>query len=63
MLYIMNPNLDTDCRDCYFFNRVLFRCIKYREPIPCNIELKPLKCDSCKKEIKNESKDYSRYNQ
>lgn len=63
MLYNMNPDSTTDCRDCYFFNQQLFRCSKYNEPIPCNIKLKPLKCESCKREIINESKDYSRYNQ
>lgn len=47
--------LNIECVACDYYNRELMWCKRYLSPIPCNLDLKPLKCDKCKEMLKNET--------
>lgn len=49
----MNDTINCSCLECSSYNRALARCRKYNEPIPFSLDLKPLKCESCREFIKN----------
>lgn len=36
------------CTNCEHFNKSTMICSKYKEPIPVNIYLNPLKCETCR---------------
>ena len=61
----MNQTPDFEnCDYCNHFNRRMFWCRYYNEPIPCNMNLTPLGCDQCRdyftnKEKNNEGKNNS----
>lgn len=38
------------CGDCSDLNRSLCRCVKYRCPLPVNINLEILRCIQCREE-------------
>lgn len=53
----MNQNLDfTNCDCCSYFNRRMFWCKFYNEPIPCNMNLNPLGCEQCREKFREEIK-------
>lgn len=49
----MQDNINVSCFECSSYNRALARCRKYNEPIPFSLDLKPLKCESCREFINN----------
>lgn len=63
----MTATLDfTNCDCCRYFNRQMFWCSYYNQPVKCNLDLRPLGCAECIKSMKrkeeektNESKNYS----
>lgn len=49
----MNNSVKASCFECSSYNKDLASCRRYNEPIPFNLDLQPLKCESCREFIKN----------
>lgn len=66
LLYLMKEvsSLNKFCNNkCAHLNKIKQHCTKFKQPLPCNLNLKVFRCEECLEEDrKNENKNQTRDN-
>ena len=49
-----------NCDYCEYFNRISYWCKYYNEPVACNMNLIPLGCEECRRNIRKDRENESK---